>query len=150
MKSLMLTLGLLLSTAAVHADGFGYVRADKQFRYLTNTLNFYPQTVLNVSGTNAAFAIAPVSGQVTKLTCVNQAALTGTTATISPSIGTVYMGTATATVTSVTAVGGVVSATIATSNTVTAGQALRVHSSTGITAGGTVNCMFTIDPTVTY
>jgi len=149
MKPVMIALGLLLSTAA-HADQFSFVRSDKQFRYLTNTLNFYPQVVMSVSGTHTTYAVAPVSGQVTNFACVNQAAIGGTVATISPSIGNIYMGIASTTMPSSTAVGGVVSGTITTSNTVVAGQALRLQIGTGLTGAGSMNCMFTIDPTVSY
>jgi hypothetical protein len=132
------------------ADQFSFIRSDKQFRTLTNTLNFYPQVIMSVSGTHTTYAVAPVSGRVTGFQCVNQGAVGGTVATISPSIGSIYMGIASTTILSTTAIGGVVSSTVTTSNTVAAGEALRLQIGTGITGAGSLNCHFKLDPTLTY
>lgn len=154
MKTPLLTTALIVGIAttalAVEPDPIVVNTVRDQLRALTDTLNFYPELTLPVSGSGVAYTRAPVDGTVTRVDCINQAAMTGSTAILSPSIAGVYMGIASTTVPSSTAVGGTLTIVPTTSNSVVAGDTLRLAIGTGQQGAGSLKCQFAIDPTLTY
>lgn len=143
-------LALAPALAIAQADPVVVNSVRSQLRAISEQMTRYAVLTMDVSGSNSAHVISPKAGVVNRFQCINQAALGGSTATISPSVNGVYMGVVSATITSGTAVGAIVSGTVVTSNTVAEGDALRLQISTGLTGAGRLNCQFVISPTMNY